>query len=866
MAEFNPFLPNPNIPDWTNAPGRLIDGSGVGEIFGKLAVGVSGKLAKANDDRIANNIYESAEKAAEDGRIGALADAAGVSPDLARSMQKADLYRKAFENGNFSDSTFYTKMDVWAKEMKSRYPNQKEIIDQHTQRVMGRTPANLELDSVRAQYNAEQSARASAAGKKEEFLSKNKGVLSPEEEMQFLTSDNPEVVDRLKVKATLLSSDKARLEYDHQQLVRNKEAGALEAAPVLSQTVSNLQREFYLGAIDKGGGTLQSLREKINQMREGGFTPEETAAASQMIADAKANLQQRWIAATTTPGENGKSLQDYFASDPTEWNAQKNKIDEMAAGLDGLLSGKTGVFEFNATMKEAGLDARARKLEEALGGEAYQGIKAMKELFGDAVADEMLLKALEDNDPIQGMMNNMIKTIAVKEGSIFTAAGKVAQAADPSHRNQVNKAVRTEIEEKFKTAYDKSLPLNARKEAITSVLSDNDMAFFRSLKDTADNTGLSSREKMYKRMVDPEFAAAAKELGMEKQYTDRLKSYGVALMETNVEQVNATNESSKYIDIIFNPNTQRYEATLNRTLVKEPEKVAAYLRARQTGNSRKAFASMPQDIPLEDLDAIAAGMDSIQKLNMINEGLVLALKTEKPGITGEDLAKELLQYTGTLKASYSKANSWWDRFTKSLQEGIDGTTNKKLFEQRDKDLRGEDFGIVPEGDLNFNVQEDSLSSLGDDDAAAILSFVSKAEGADYNTLFGGSKVILEEKTVAEVQQMQRAHGKKTGSSATGAYQVMRRTLSDLIDQGVVDPDEPFTEDVQNRIGMALLKRRGYDDWKSGKLSTDQFANRLALEWASLPNAQGKSAYEGVMGNKARTSRSELVSMLESLNT
>jgi muramidase (phage lysozyme) len=371
---------------------------------------------------------------------------------------------------------------------------------------------------------------------------------------------------------------------------------------------------------------------------------------------------------------------------------------------------------------------------------------------------------------------------------------------------------------------------------------------------------------MYKRMVDPEFAAAAKELGLEKQYTERLKSYGVALMETNVEQVNATNESSKYVDIIFNPNTQRYEATLNKSLVKEPEKVAAYLRARQTGNSRKAFASMPQDIPLEDLDAIAAGMDSIQKLNMINEGLVLALKTEKPGITGEDLAKELQQYTGTLKASYSKKDPWtsraWDAIKTHIQENTDGTVNKRL----QKESGGEDFGVVPEGDTNFNVQEDSLSSLGDDDAASILSFVSRAEGADYNTLFGGSKVILEEKTVAEVQQMQRAHGKKTGSSATGAYQVMRKTLSDLIDQGVVDPDEPFTEDVQNRIGMALLKRRGYDDWKSGKLSTDQFANRLAQEWASLPTASGKSAYEGVMGNKARTSRSELVSMLESLNT
>lgn len=157
------------------------------------------------------------------------------------------------------------------------------------------------------------------------------------------------------------------------------------------------------------------------------------------------------------------------------------------------------------------------------------------------------------------------------------------------------------------------------------------------------------------------------------------------------------------------------------------------------------------------------------------------------------------------------------------------------------------------------------SSLPDRDASQILGFISKAEGADYRTLFGGSKIDLENMTVAEVQQMQRQHGKKTGSSATGAYQVMRKTLSGLIDAGVVDPDEKFTVEVQDRIGMALLKGRGYDDWKSGRLTTEEFADRLAKEWASLPTSSGKSYYDGdKMGNKATKSRQTLINSLEAI--
>jgi muramidase (phage lysozyme) len=771
--------------------------------------------------------------------------------------------KKAFASGKYSEATFYNKMGTWSKEMRVRYPQYKEVIDQQLGRVMGRTPANLEMDAVRTQMEAEMSSQGKAADDKQKFIDKNKGVLTPEEEVELLTSTNPEVTNRLMLKGTLLSSDRVRLEYETKQLEQDVKAGALEAAPVVSQLASNIERQVYLGAIGKGGGTLQSLRNEINRMREGGFSPEETERANGMIQEAIASVDQAWIAGTTTPNASGKALADYFASDPTAWNAQKAKIEAIKQDLGGLLTGKAGVFEWNATKQAALTNVRMQKLEDALGSDFVDGLKAIESLVGTENMNTIYgsISQSEGKDPITDYMTGLIVGKTVKEGDIGVSITEVLKSVDPAHRAQANKSARGAVEALVKTASDTNLPIEARHKAALAVYTDTDNKFFRTLKDTPDNTGRSSREKAFLRLSSPEQEAMMKELGLQKEYTNWVKTTSPALMATVVEEVNATNVNTKYVDIRVNPNTLQAEVTLNKKLVKDPAKLAKWLQQASSGRPM-SMSDVPGDIPIEDLTQLKVGLDAVQKLNMINGALARALKSENPGMTNVDLGKALTQYMGNLQSTYTKAEPWTTKFYESLKNADWFATEAQ--KQWEKDQTGEDFGIVPGGDTNFNVQEDSLSSLGDDDAAAILGFVSKAEGADFNTLFGGSKVILEEKTVAEVQQMQRAHGKKTGSSATGAYQVMRKTLSDLIDQGVVDPDEPFTEDVQNRIGMALLERRGYADWKSGKLSTEQFADRLAQEWAALPLGSGKSAHEGKMGNKARVPRAELVAMLEGL--
>lgn len=873
MAEFNPFLPQPNIPDWTNAPGRLIDGSGIGEIFGKLATEITGQVNTAKQNRAANSLYDSADAAAEDGRVESMANAAGIPKDVAKAMNRADLMKKAFATGKYNESTFYQKMDVWSKEMRVRYPQYKDVVDQQLARVMGRTPANLEMDAVRTQMEAELTAVGKEKNDRQQFIQKNPGVLSPDEEVELMTSTDGNRVNQLMTKGLLLSSDRARFEHMVKELEGNQKADAIQAAPAVSQLASNIERSVYLGAVGKVG-SLQNLRAEIERMREGGFDKDETILANQMIQEAIASVDQAWVAGTTTPGANGKSLADYFANDPTAWNAQKAKIDQIKKDLGELMTGKAGVFEWNATAQSALANSGMEKLRDALGDDFVTGMKAVENLIGQENMYLVYDKITEGKDPIADYMTGLLTGKALKAGNIGDAAEAI-KGVDPRYRTEANQGSRGMVEALVKTASDPAIPLEGRKKAAMTLYSDTENKFFRSLKDSPDSAGLSSREKAFQRLTTPEQEKTMKDLGLGKAYTEFIKNTSPALYATVVEQANETNTGTKYLDITFNPNTLMHEARLNKSLVKDPAALMKWVQQVRSGKSA-LWADVPKDIPLEDLDQIKNGIDAIQKLNMINGALARALKSENPGMTTEDQAKALHNYMGNFAATYAKKEYWqWTAlsavgsYLKDLATGkIASDNNKRVSEGYQKLQQGEDFGIVPTGDMNFNVLEGgSVTSpvgttpdTGDDTANAVLAFIHGAEGADYSTVFGGGKVDAAGMTVADV--INRTNN--AGSSAFGAVQVMKDTLADLVKRGVVTPEDKMDQGTQDKIGLALMKQAGYDDWKAGKISDNVFADKLAGIWASLPLKGGKSKYDGVGPNKATVSRGQVLAMLDEL--
>lgn len=127
-------------------------------------------------------------------------------------------------------------------------------------------------------------------------------------------------------------------------------------------------------------------------------------------------------------------------------------------------------------------------------------------------------------------------------------------------------------------------------------------------------------------------------------------------------------------------------------------------------------------------------------------------------------------------------------------------------------------------------------------------------------------------TVAEVLAWQaeaiRRHQQrfltKTGYSAAGRYQIIRRTLQSLIDSDWKMTDL-FDAETQDLLALQLLRRRGWDAWMAGRMSDDRFADELSKEWASLPFNTGRSYYAGdAHGNRSLVSRPEVMRVLQSI--
>lgn len=90
--------------------------------------------------------------------------------------------------------------------------------------------------------------------------------------------------------------------------------------------------------------------------------------------------------------------------------------------------------------------------------------------------------------------------------------------------------------------------------------------------------------------------------------------------------------------------------------------------------------------------------------------------------------------------------------------------------------------------------------------------------------------------------------------AIGRYQFIPATFERLAKQTAVPDSALFTENLQDRWANILIEEAGYTQFVGGTLAPGSFMDNLALIWAGLPLATGKSAYEGVGGNHATLAR------------
>ena len=109
-----------------------------------------------------------------------------------------------------------------------------------------------------------------------------------------------------------------------------------------------------------------------------------------------------------------------------------------------------------------------------------------------------------------------------------------------------------------------------------------------------------------------------------------------------------------------------------------------------------------------------------------------------------------------------------------------------------------------------------------------LDFLGRAEGADYNTIVGGSK-FSDFRAHPRIVGLRTAEG---SSTAAGKYQIVGTTYDEIAPKlGIRD----FTPDSQDRIAVELIRRKGaLEDVRNGNF--DAAIGKLGGTWASLPSS------------------------------
>lgn len=269
-------------------------------------------------------------------------------------------------------------------------------------------------------------------------------------------------------------------------------------------------------------------------------------------------------------------------------------------------------------------------------------------------------------------------------------------------------------------------------------------------------------------------------------------------------------------------------------------------------------------------NAVDIDVSNLSKEDRVN---LIRMASEK-GFTGIGV------YTTSLHLDYGGRRAWGPDYHKeSLPSWAQGAIGEHMGRTNvpsksqggtpgfDRDTAMAFLDDALEGNpLDTDYDGSARTPDGDQQAARILNFIGGHEaGGNYNAIAGNpeasrdlSKFTLNQ--ILATQVVARRRG--APSTAVGKYQIKYTTLSGLKRSLKLAGDEPFTRELQDRLGFALLKSRGYDLYKQGKLSKRQFAMRLSQEWAALPDpSTGRSYYAGVGNNRTRARTSDVYAAL-----
>lgn len=219
-------------------------------------------------------------------------------------------------------------------------------------------------------------------------------------------------------------------------------------------------------------------------------------------------------------------------------------------------------------------------------------------------------------------------------------------------------------------------------------------------------------------------------------------------------------------------------------------------------------------------------------------------------------------------------------FQKSAGITVDGDPGPETVAALNKAIAQKGITITKSTSADVKAQVRSVeklepaaySSVTKGKIGKLLDLIAKPEsGGYYDIMMGGTrnpKILT--MTLGELLKYQRAY--KAGgaeTAAAGRYQFMPDTMREVATSlGLNFNKDKFDPQTQDDLAIHLLRQKGLDRWLDGRMSDDQFMDRLSQVWAGLPSPSknGQSWYQGVGSNKAGISLAAVQNTLNDIKS
>lgn len=751
-------------------------------------------------------------------------DSTGTPKELQDYATQLEKVKKAYTSGALKDSNFQMRIDALSRKVRLQYPGYQEEIDSLVNSTLGRSTANDLRKQLMQEWDTEMADKDADEKKYQSELAdwREKGLYSefPDFE-QRQASGNPYSKEEIRLRMGKRISRAYQNQVESGELELKKKRG--EDVKLQTEDAAYRRAAQVSEDIIRVSANDTNVQEMIKRLQE--TAPKDWN--DQSLAEVTGAVNQLELKAKTAMLE---ALQDpVFATmdKTTRDNVIARGLEPITAMKDAIVNKDTGLINIFKTMTDTQTN---RDMSKLLGSDGTPATnmslmasksKQFEALFGPE-AKQMLMMDAEYRKLQYDTYNEFMK--------FNLAENKSADAAvDEMNKGIKDPAKKAELTRNYVTTGVKLLTNPKTTDDGVAQLVDNffgegNANFLEKFSNEAKRAdGRSERVMLFEKLFSPLVTKAVMERAKSNpdlavKYKDSMGQAFQALFAKDIMSLKDTKMYSDWVNINYNPQTMQFE----------------YKEKNLGLNRDNGIFYTPNE-----MWKASQGKKSVDNLNKY----LLLMKPAIEGV-GQDPQKaalELMQANGVFEAT--PQGSFW----KMLGEKVLVATGPLP-----QGKSGRAYGEMSQpGDSIFND-----AAPPDSARKQLLDFIGVAEGADYNTLFGGAKMPLTKMTIGEASMMadyNRAKGGKDFSTAMGKYQIIQETLQRAMKGVGLTNDDLFSEQNQDKLANWIIDNEGGGGTDAAKLSAI---------WASLPkDASGAGTYDGVGMNKARVSWDDLQKVL-----